>query len=92
VTAKQAGPATAGRYTAVHVRDGGQWLVATVRESSVPIASGFGWLEDLAWLIGSWKTKGEGAAPVSYYQDGSMYYGSQSAATRSSWSRPASTT
>jgi uncharacterized protein (TIGR02246 family) len=60
--AKQAGPAMAGRYTAVHVRDGGQWLMASVRESSIPIASGFGRLEDLAWLIGSWKTKGDGAA------------------------------
>lgn len=62
VTAQHAGPAMAGRYTAVHVREGGQWLMATVREWSIPLASGFGRLERLAWLIGSWKTKGEGAA------------------------------
>lgn len=62
VTSKQAGPAVAGRYTAVHVLEGGKWLMATVRESSIPLASAFGRLEDLAWLIGNWKTKGEGVA------------------------------
>jgi uncharacterized protein (TIGR02246 family) len=62
VVVERAGPPVASRYTAVHVKDGGKWLMSSVRETSIPLSSGSSRLEELAWLIGSWKTKGEGAA------------------------------
>lgn len=42
-----------GRYTVLHAREGGKWLMAVVREWPSEGAS----LRDLAWLIGSWRTK-----------------------------------
>jgi len=55
-----AGPPVASRYTAVHVLENGKWLMATVRETAIPLASNFSRLEDLGWLIGTWESKGEG--------------------------------
>jgi len=55
------GPPVASRYTAIHVLEGGKWLMANVRETAIPLASGPGRLEELSWLIGSWKTKSKGA-------------------------------
>ena len=52
-------PPTASRYTAVHVREGGKWLMASVRESGIPLPSNFSRLADLAWLIGHWQVKDE---------------------------------
>jgi len=54
------GPPVASRYTAIHVLEGGKWLMANVRETAVPLASGPGRLEALSWLIGSWTAKTEG--------------------------------
>ena len=41
------------RYTAVHVRDGGQWKMAISQEWG----AGRNRLEDLDWLVGTWKAK-----------------------------------
>jgi len=46
-------PPACGRYTVLHVRDGGKWLMAVVREWPGEGAS----VRDLEWLIGSWQAK-----------------------------------
>jgi uncharacterized protein (TIGR02246 family) len=60
VIAPHAGPSVASRYTAVHFQEGGKWLMASVRETAIPVSSSADRLQELSWLIGSWKTKGEG--------------------------------
>jgi uncharacterized protein (TIGR02246 family) len=60
VSTPQGGPPVAGRYTAVHVRDKDQWLMAGVREARIETASGASPLQPLEWLIGAWETKSEG--------------------------------
>jgi uncharacterized protein (TIGR02246 family) len=46
-------PATANRYTVLHVREGGKWLMAVVREWPGEGVS----LRDLEWLIGTWEAR-----------------------------------
>ena len=54
-------PPSASRYTAVHVLENGHWLMASVRESSIPVASNFEQLQGLGWLVGNWELKADGA-------------------------------
>ena len=42
------------RYTNVHVKKDGQWLLASVRESADPGPSNFEHLSGLEWTIGEW--------------------------------------
>lgn len=45
----------ATEYTAVYVKQGGQWLLDRVTEESVPmITSHYEHLKELEWMIGSW--------------------------------------
>jgi uncharacterized protein (TIGR02246 family) len=44
---------TTSRYSVLHVREGGRWLMALLREWPVEGAS----LRDLDWLIGTWVAK-----------------------------------
>lgn len=46
----------ASRYTAIHVRHEGAWLMASVRESRIEFSSNFVRLKELDWFIGDWKT------------------------------------
>jgi uncharacterized protein (TIGR02246 family) len=46
---------TTSRYSILHVREGGKWLMAVVRELPAETVS----LRDLEWLIGAWVSKGE---------------------------------
>jgi uncharacterized protein (TIGR02246 family) len=55
------GPPSAGSYTAVHVKQGERWLMASVRESPVAMASSADALQSLAWLVGSWAAWGDAA-------------------------------
>ena len=57
VTAQHAGPAEVSRYTCVHVKADGKWLLASVRETSVDLPSNFEKMESLAWLVGTWTAK-----------------------------------
>jgi uncharacterized protein (TIGR02246 family) len=50
-------PPAASRYTVVHVQEDGKWLMASVRESTIPVASNFAQLQELAWLVGDWESK-----------------------------------
>jgi uncharacterized protein (TIGR02246 family) len=55
-----AGPPGPNRYTAVLVLKDGKWLIASVRESRVDVASNYPQLQPLEWLIGSWVAKAPG--------------------------------
>lgn len=55
------GAATNGSYMALHVKQDGQWLMASVRESAAPQSPVELSLQDLAWLIGAWIAKGDNA-------------------------------
>jgi uncharacterized protein (TIGR02246 family) len=50
-------PPAASRYTVVHVQEDGKWLMASVRESAMPVASNFAQLQELGWLVGDWESK-----------------------------------
>jgi uncharacterized protein (TIGR02246 family) len=52
-------PPMASRYTAVHVRVDGKWLMANVREAGIELPSSYGRLQDFEWLIGNWETRRE---------------------------------
>jgi uncharacterized protein (TIGR02246 family) len=58
------GEPTASRYSILHVREGGKWLMAVVREWPAEHAS----LVDLEWLIGTWVARGEDAEVRTTYQ------------------------
>lgn len=49
------------RFSAVVVREGGRWLLDSVREAAQPQAARAGRpLDDLAWLVGAWEDAGPG--------------------------------
>jgi uncharacterized protein (TIGR02246 family) len=48
---------TSSRYTVLHVREGGRWQIAVLREWPDEGVS----LHDLDWLIGTWEAKTDGA-------------------------------
>ena len=52
VEAENAGPPQASRYTVVHIKQDGKWLMASVRESSIELPSNFARVESLGWLVG----------------------------------------
>jgi uncharacterized protein (TIGR02246 family) len=65
VVTKDNDPPAASRYTAVHVQEDGKWLMASVRESTLPVSSNFAQLQELAWLVGNWEAKSDGASAES---------------------------
>jgi uncharacterized protein (TIGR02246 family) len=66
VMTKENDPPTASRYTAVHVQEDGKWLMASVRESTMPVASNFAQLQELGWLVGDWESKTNDATAHSH--------------------------
>jgi uncharacterized protein (TIGR02246 family) len=62
VLTKDDAPPAASRYTVVHVQEDGKWLMASVRESAIPVASNFPQLRELGWLVGNWESKSADAA------------------------------
>jgi uncharacterized protein (TIGR02246 family) len=42
------------KYTAVHVKVDGKWLVSTIRDYRIESPSGYRNIADLEWLIGTW--------------------------------------
>jgi uncharacterized protein (TIGR02246 family) len=55
---------TSSRYSVLHVREGGKWLMAVVREWPGEAAT----LHDLEWLIGTWVAKREDAEVETTYK------------------------
>jgi uncharacterized protein (TIGR02246 family) len=60
VVTRDSAPPSASRYTALHVQENGKWLMASVRESDMPVVSNFPHLQELGWLVGRWETKSGG--------------------------------
>ncbi|HEV8003561.1 MAG TPA: SgcJ/EcaC family oxidoreductase [Planctomycetaceae bacterium] len=58
-------PPTASRYTVLHVQEDGKWLMASVRESAIPVASNFAQVRELGWLTGHWEAKADGVTAKS---------------------------
>ncbi len=54
------GPPAIGRYTAVHVKVQGKWLMASVREAAVELSAAEQSAADLEWLIGTWVAEEHG--------------------------------
>ncbi|MFN0017258.1 MAG: YybH family protein [Pirellulaceae bacterium] len=59
-------PAPAGspaysKYTAVHVKVGGKWLMSTVRDTRIETQSAYNKVNDLEFLIGTWVAEEHGA-------------------------------
>lgn len=52
-------PPAATRYTAVHVRKGGQWYLASVRDAAYEPPSNHDELRELDWLEGDWADEAE---------------------------------
>jgi uncharacterized protein (TIGR02246 family) len=56
-----AGAPGIGKYTAVHVKRDGKWLMSTVRESRLETPSNYRHVADWEWLIGTWTAEEHGA-------------------------------
>jgi uncharacterized protein (TIGR02246 family) len=54
-----------GKYTAVHVKVDGKWLMSTVRDTQVETPSAYGNVADLEFLIGTWTAEEHGAVSES---------------------------
>jgi uncharacterized protein (TIGR02246 family) len=52
------GPPHASRFSALHVRENGRWLIALLKEWSDDTTAKPS-LEDLSWLIGTWESDGD---------------------------------
>jgi len=59
------GPPAITKYTAVHVKKDGRWLMATVRDQRIETPSAYNQVQDLEWLIGTWKAEEHGATMIS---------------------------
>ena len=51
-------PATAARYTIVHVKLDGQWYLSSVRDAVVASAPNASHLQPIEWLLGNWAEEG----------------------------------
>jgi uncharacterized protein (TIGR02246 family) len=58
------GPPSRARYTIVHVKKDGQWLLGSVRDTAYSPPTHYEHLRDIEWLIGSWADAGEKGAVV----------------------------
>ena len=56
-----AGAPAATKYTAVHSKVDGKWLMVTVRDTRMEPASAYGNIADLEWLIGTWTAEEHGS-------------------------------
>ena len=68
VAAPDGEPPSRDRYTIVHVRKDGQWLLSSVHDTPYAPPTNYEHLKDLEWMIGDWADQGENgpAAHVSF--------------------------
>ncbi len=59
------GPPSRARFSNVHVRKNGKWLLSTVKDSAFTPPSNYGHLRGLEWAIGEWASEG-GNGPVEH--------------------------
>lgn len=57
-------PAREIRYTAVHVKKDGKWLVQNVRDAVVFEESNYDYLSGLEWMVGDWMDEEEGGVVI----------------------------
>jgi uncharacterized protein (TIGR02246 family) len=61
-------PSGAGRvmsgYHAVHVKQGGRWLIAELRDTRIDVPPHTGSLQDLDWLVGTWRASNDKTSVV----------------------------
>jgi uncharacterized protein (TIGR02246 family) len=50
---------SASSYSAVHVKQGQKWLMASVRELDAPMSTNNEPLQEIAWLVGDWAARGD---------------------------------
>lgn len=62
------GPPTMSRYSVVHVKQNGQWRMASVRDAQVEAPSHYGRLADFDWLIGAWTSENHGVVLETKFQ------------------------
>lgn len=62
------GAAPFSRYTAVHVKEGGVWRMASVRDLPVAIPVARRQLADLDWLVGKWIAEEHGSSSESVFE------------------------
>jgi uncharacterized protein (TIGR02246 family) len=60
-SAGSTGVESGGKYTAVHVKKDGAWLMAFVHESDAAVSQSSSALSDLDWLVGNWTVDEYGA-------------------------------
>jgi uncharacterized protein (TIGR02246 family) len=56
------GPVTATSYTILHIKDGEEWRLSSLREAAPPSPSQYGHLRGLEWLLGEWADASHGEA------------------------------
>jgi uncharacterized protein (TIGR02246 family) len=68
VTEADGGPPSRARYTVVHVKKDGKWILSSVRDSPYAPPSNYEHLKELEWAIGDWVNESDkgGAARVSF--------------------------
>lgn len=59
------GPPAISKYTVVHVKVDGKWLMSTVRDTRIETSSNYRKVEDLEWLIGKWVAEDNGVTTES---------------------------
>jgi uncharacterized protein (TIGR02246 family) len=67
-TEGQGGAKSESAYTAVHVKQGDKWLMASVRESEMPSTTVAADLNDVAWLVGAWAANGDASTVEMSYE------------------------
>jgi uncharacterized protein (TIGR02246 family) len=60
VSNSSSGPNSSSAYSAVDVKQGEKWLLASVRESEVPTIHSKRDIKELAWMIGDWNAGKDG--------------------------------
>jgi len=58
------GPPAGSRYTAVHLKVDGRWLLASVRDARVASPSTYSHLKDFEWMIGSWTSNEQSTSDI----------------------------
>ncbi len=61
VLSSDGGTVSSGRYTAIHIKRDGRWLIASVREIADKDVSHYDRLKELKWLVGDWVAETEEA-------------------------------
>jgi uncharacterized protein (TIGR02246 family) len=64
IATTSSGAPAISKYSVVHVKAGGKWLMSTVRDTRVETPSTYAQLEDFEWLIGNWVAEENGSKTV----------------------------